>query len=103
MNGQMINPTLVNKCFAIIAAKDTVDSLLYVVDALSDQIKETPLFVQLINEEDEKAPPPSLTGRVNRNTGYKVYNIPNYKKCHNIHREVFKTDEETCQAGMEVD
>ena len=45
---------MVNKCFAIIAEKYIEDSLLYVVDALSDQIKETPLFVQLINEEDEK-------------------------------------------------
>ena len=45
---------MVNKCFVIVASRDTVNSLPYVIDALSDQIKETPLFVQLINEENDK-------------------------------------------------
>ena len=45
---------MVNKCFALVATTDTVNSLPAVVDALSDQIKETPLFVHFINEENDK-------------------------------------------------
>ena len=54
MKGQKINQDMVNKCFAIVAAKDTVNSLPSVAEALTDQIKETPLFVQLISEENDK-------------------------------------------------
>ena len=51
---QKITHDLGNKCFAIIAAKDSVVSLPEIVKSLSEQIKETPIFLQLIGEENGK-------------------------------------------------
>ena len=51
---QNINHDLGTKCFAIVAAKNTVDYLPQFTNALSKQIQEIPIFVQLIAEENDK-------------------------------------------------
>ena len=52
--GQKINHNLGSKCFAIVAAEETVVSLPDIVNTLTEQIKETPIFVQLISKEIDK-------------------------------------------------
>ena len=56
IKGQNINHDLGTKCFAIVATKNTVDYLPQFTNALSKQIQEIPIFVQLIAEENDKIP-----------------------------------------------
>lgn len=51
---QIINWDIGNKCFAIIATENNVDSLPKIIDAVTDHVKEHPIFVQLISEGNEK-------------------------------------------------
>ena len=54
IKGQNIIGNLGTKCFAIVAAEDTVEYLNEIVDILTGQIKEYPIFVQVVAEDNSK-------------------------------------------------